>query len=123
MSEPLPSTAPTAPAQFNAREQAALTLRIPASGTQWLDAMIAHALQRESIEAVYRAYVTQKIDATSLGVIQKNGLEAWMSANSSDFEAARKAAEAMIKPQKPKAPEAAAAARAPGPTLSLAQLG
>lgn len=92
-------TVPTAPAtQLSAREHAALALRLPASGTGWLDAMINHASLRDAADAMYRSYAAQKLDDANLAIIKKNGIEAWMKANGSDLEAARQAADAMVRP-------------------------
>lgn len=113
MSDPATPAAPSgtaqnAPAsQLTAREHVALTLRLPASGTQWLDAMISHSVQREAIEQVYRNSILQLLDETNLAVIRKNGIDAWIKANGADLEATRKAAEAMIKPLPKAAPKAA----------------
>ncbi len=114
------ATAATAPAsQLTAREQAALTLRIPASGTQWLDAMINHAVQREAIDALYRSYALQSMDDTNVAIIRKNGIEAWLKARSADLEAAKRAAEAMIKPQPKAQPKVDAAPAAPSAPLQM----
>jgi hypothetical protein len=91
-----PQNAPAS--QLTAREHVALTLRLPASGTQWLDAMINHAVQREAIEQVYRNSVLQLLDEANLAIIRKNGIDAWLKANGADLEATRRAAEVMIKP-------------------------
>lgn len=46
---PTPHTKPGSPAaQLTAREQAALTLRVPNSGTEWLDAMISESIIRDT---------------------------------------------------------------------------
>lgn len=112
-----PATAPAS--QLTAREHAALTLRIPASGTNWLDAMINHAVQREAIEGIYRAFAVSRLDETNIGIIRKNGIDAWLKAHSADLEAARKAAEVMIKPQPKAQPKPEQAAAAPATPLSI----
>lgn len=99
-----PQNAPAT--QLTAREHVALTLRLPASGTQWLDAMISHSVQREAIEQVYRNSILQLLDEANLAIIRKNGIDAWIKANGSDLEATRRAAEAMIKPLPKPAPKA-----------------
>jgi hypothetical protein len=112
------------PSSFSLKEQAAIELRIPNSGTQWLDAMIAHSRRQEMSAELFRQYCESKLTDANVAIVKKNGLEAWLRTNGTDLSEALVMCEAMAKttrPVKPAAPPAAAPApaSAPAPTLAL----
>ncbi len=59
---------------FSLQEQAALALRLPASGTDWLDAMIMSA-------RLFERYCDQKLSNADLLQIEQAGADAWCQSN------------------------------------------
>lgn len=118
-----PASTPPIPANLNAREQAALALRLPNSGTPWLDMMIMQAYRRDLTMQMFQAFCAQKVTETDVAVVKKAGLDAWLKINGADMSEALSLCEALAKTAKPPAKPAAApvaeAARTSGP-LSLA---
>ncbi len=94
------------PNSFSLKEQAALQLRIPNSGTQWLDAMIAHARRQELSTELFRQYCQTKLTDANVAIVKKNGLEAWLRTNGTDMSEALLMCDAMAKTTRPVKPAA-----------------
>lgn len=105
------------PASFTLKEQAAIALRLPNSGTQWLDMMIAQARRHDMAMEMFQAFCeSQKLNETNVAIMRKNGLDAWLRTNGNDLPEVLAMCEAMARTQRPKAQAPAAA---PAPTTTI----
>ncbi len=113
---------------FSLKEQAAIALRLPNSGTPWLDVMIAQARRHDMAMEMFQAYCENlKLTDTNVGIARKNGLDAWLRTNGNDLPEVLAMCEAMARTQRPKpqaeAAPAPAASTATGAGLSLSPQG
>ena len=100
MANDTPATPAAVPAALNAKEQAALALRLPNSGTPWLDMMIMQAWRRDMTMQLFQDYCMQKMTDTDVQIVKKAGLDAWLKINGADMSEALSLCEAMAKTTK-----------------------
>ncbi len=100
MANETPAASAATASSLSAKEQAALALRLPNSGTPWLDMMIMQAYRRDMTMQLFQTFCTQKLTETDVAIVKKSGLDAWMRINGVEMSEALSLCEAMAKTTK-----------------------